>query len=261
MILFEDRIDAANQLARTVQEWLEDNKNKYTTNNNNADSAHDDIIVLALPREGVVIGDFISDILGAKLDIVVSRKIGAPDNPEFAIGAVMPDGSYFLNEDIVDMLNIPQSYITQQANIQKKEIQRRVQIFTGKSSKGDEVEGEAEKQNRGYYNSYYNNNNNFEGKIVVLVDDGIATGATMLSAAQWLKTKQNCCKILIIAVPVAPPPPSPSLQTSSNSNEDTVRKLNQIADKVIILYRPEPFYSVGQFYKQFEQVTDMEVRQ
>src|SRR5205823_8299677 len=118
-------------------------------------------------------------------------------------------------------------YITEQAAIQKKEIERRLQSFRG--------------ENTDYYHDY----NSFEGKTVVLVDDGIATGATILSAAQWLKTKQNCCKILIVAVPVAPPPPS----MSSSSNQDIISKLNQIADKVIVLYRPDPFYSVGQFYE------------
>jgi putative phosphoribosyl transferase len=232
MPLFEDRIDAAKQLAKRVEEWLEQ-RQKSTKN-----AAADDIIVLAIPRGGVVVGDVISNILGAKLDIIVSRKIGAPDNPELAIGAVMPDGRYFLNEDIVDMLNVPKYYITEQANIQKKEIERRLMTFKAKED------------------SDYSNNN-FEGKTVVLVDDGIATGATIISAAQWLKTKQNCCKMLIVAVPVAPPS-SPSPQSSSS--EDIVSKLNQIADKVIILYRPEPFYAVGQFYRIFEQVSDNEVR-
>ena len=72
-----------------------------------------------------------------------------------------------------------------------------------------------------------------------------------------VKTKKNCCKILIVAVPVAPPPPS----IPSSSNEDIVSKLNQIADKVIILYRPDPFYSVGQFYRHFEQVNDAQVKE
>jgi putative phosphoribosyl transferase len=159
----------------------------------------------------------------------------------------MPDGSYFLNEDIVTMLNVPQSYITQQAHIQKNEIERRLQSFRG-ISKGEENSS-----------SYYNDYNNFEGKTVVLVDDGIATEATILSAAQWLKTKQNCCKILIVAAPIAPPPPPPSLQSSSN--DDIVSKLNQIAGKVIVLYRPELFYSVVQFYEHFEQVSDSEVKE
>ena len=123
MLLFKDREDAAKQLARRLkEEWLDkrynakDKQQQQKSNNN--------IIVLAIPRGGVVIGDVISKILDAKLDVIVSRKIGAPTNPELAIGAVMPDGSYFLNKDIVNMLNVPQSYVIEQANIQKKEIER-----------------------------------------------------------------------------------------------------------------------------------------
>ena len=246
MALFEDRVEAAEQLARRVQEWLDNNdKNIEVTRQRpklegwESQNDNDEFIVLAIPRGGVVIGDIVSNMLHAKLDIVVSRKIGAPDNPELAIGAVMPDGSYFLNQDIANMLNVPKYYITEQSNIQKKEIERRLQSFRG--------------QNSDYYHDY----NNFEEKTVILVDDGIATGATILSAAQWLKTKQNCCKILIIAAPVAPPSP-PSMQSS---NEDIVGKLNHIADKVIVLYRPEPFYSVGQFYEHFEQVEDAGVKE
>src|SRR5215217_5755345 len=217
MVLFRDMVEAAEQLASRVQEWHNNRETgRQKVELQQESHIDDDVIVLAIPRGGVVIGDIISNTLHAKLDIVVSRKIGAPDNPELAIGAVMPDGSYFLNEEIVRMLNVPKSYIIEQANVQKKEIERRLQSFRG--------------QNSDYYYGY----NNFEGKTVVLVDDGIATGATMLSAAQWLKTEQNCCKILIVAVPVAPPPASPpSIQSSSN--EDIVSKLNQITDKVIVL--------------------------
>ena len=247
MTLFEDRIDAAEQLAKRVEESIDKNVGKWRREleqRKQQQTSNDyDVIILAIPRGGVIIGDVLSSMLGAKLDIIVSKKIGAPSNSELAIGAVMQDGSYVLNKDIIGMLNVPPSYITEQANILKKEIERRLQSFRGE---------------REEHSSYYNDYDRFEGKIVIIVDDGIATGATMLSAARWLKTKQNCCKMLIIAVPIAPPP-SPSLQSSSN--EDVVSKLNQIADKVIILYRPEPFYSVGQFYKQFEQVSDAEVRE
>jgi predicted phosphoribosyltransferase len=233
-MLFKDREDAAKQLVRRLEkEWIDkeyntkDKQQQQKSNNNN------NIIILAIPRGGVVIGDVISNILDAKLDIIVSRKIGAPTNPELAIGAVMPDGSYFLNKDIVNMLNVPQSYIIEQSNIQKKEIERRLISFRGGSKKGE--------------NMFDYDNNSFEGKILILVDDGIATGATMLSAAHWLKTKQNCCKMLIVAVPVAPP--------------DTVNKIKEVSDKVIVLYSPELFGSVGRFYENFEQVSDNEVRE
>jgi predicted phosphoribosyltransferase len=111
MALFRDRVEAAEQLAGRVQEWLDNNNNRKTGRQKmelqqELHTDDNDIIVLAIPR-GVVIGDIISNALHGKLDIVVSRKIGAPDNPELAIGAVMPDGSYFLNEDIVNVLNVP----------------------------------------------------------------------------------------------------------------------------------------------------------
>jgi putative phosphoribosyl transferase len=223
-MLFDDRVDAAKQLAeRLKKELLHNNmaiQGEQIEYNNT-------VIILAIPRGGVVVGDVVASMLGVKLDIIVSRKIGAPDNPELAIGAVMPDGSYSLNRDIVDMLNVPRSYITEQANIQKKEIERRLRTFKVEDS------------------DYYNND--FEGKTVVLVDDGIATGATILSAAHWLRTKHNCCKMLIIAVPVAPP--------------DVIDKINELSDKVIVLYTPEIFGSVGRFYRNFEQVSDAEVRE
>src|SRR5919198_579376 len=237
-MLFDDRVDAAKQLAVRLKEWLDINvpiQGEQLKYNNT-------VIILAIPRGGVVVGDVIASMLGVKLDIIVSRKIGAPNNPELAIGAVMPDGSYFLNEDIVNTLNVPQSYITEQVDGLKKEIELRLLHFRG------EVKG---KESTGYYNYY----NHFEGKTVILVDDGIATGATIFSAAQWLRAKQNCCRILIIAAPVAPP------LSLRSSNDDIFSRINQIAHKVIILYRPDPFYAVGQFYQYFEQVSDDEVRE
>jgi len=183
------------------------------------------IVVLAIPRAGVVIGDVIATKIHAKLDLVVSRKIGAPIDPEVAIGTVMPDGTYFLNEDIMQTLYVPQNYIDAQVNTQIREIKRRLISFRGSMEYDNEL----------------------NGKTVVLVDDGIATGATMLSAAQWLKTKQNCQE-LIIAVPVAP--------------RDTVERLKQVVGnnyKVLVLYSPEPFIAVGQFYGEFGQVSDVEV--
>lgn len=214
--IFRDRIDAANELAEKLKQQLKKPEDRDSSS----------IVVLSIPRGGVVIGDVVADKLIAKLDVVVSRKIGAPIDPEVAIGAVMPDGTYFLNEDIILTLNVPQNYIDTQVNEQLKEIERRLISFRGSKEYDREL----------------------NGKTVVLVDDGIATGATMLSAAQWLKTKQDC-RELIIAVPVAP--------------HDTVDRIKQIVgnnDKVIALYSPEPFIAIGQFYGDFGQVSDDEVR-
>jgi putative phosphoribosyl transferase len=211
-VLFKDRTDAANQLAERLY-WL---KNEIQENKSS-------VVIVAVPRGGVVIGNIIALQLGAKLDLVVSRKIGAPFNPELAIGAVMPDGSYFLN-DVAEMMNVSQDYIGSQIEKEVKEIDRRLIEFRG---------------NREYYNK-------LEDKIVVLVDDGIATGATILASAKWIKAKHNC-KQLIIAVPLAP--------------REILEDLNRAADKVIVLYTPEPFGAVGRFYHDFNQVSDDEVKE
>jgi predicted phosphoribosyltransferase len=215
--LFQDRIDAAKQLAKNLR-WLKEEAQKEK-----ADDENNSVIVLAIPRGGMIIGDIIASELGVKLDVVISRKIGAPLNPELAIGAVMPDGSYFLNE-VADVMNVPQHYIDSQTNIELKEIDRRLIDFRGSRDYGNEL----------------------GGKTAVLVDDGIATGATMLASARWIKEKNNCKKLLI-AVPVAP--------------RDILEDLNGIADKVIVLYTPEPFGAVGHFYQDFAQVSDQEVKE
>ena len=211
-VLFRDRADAAKQLAERLY-WL---KNEIQENKSS-------VVIVAVPRGGVVIGNIIASQLGAKLDLVVSRKIGAPFNPELAIGAVMPDGSYFLN-DVAEMMNVSQDYIESQIEKEVKEIDRRLIEFRG---------------NREYYNI-------LEDKIVVLVDDGIATGATILASAKWIKDKHNC-KQLIIAVPLAP--------------REILEDLNRAADKVMVLYTPEPFGAVGRFYHDFNQVSDDEVKE
>jgi putative phosphoribosyl transferase len=211
-VLFRNRTDAAKQLAERLY-WL---KNEIQENKSS-------VVIVAVPRGGVVIGNIIASQLGAKLDLVVSRKIGAPFNPELAIGAVMPDGSYFLN-DVAEMMNVSQDYIESQIEKEVKEIDRRLIEFRGE---------------REYYNE-------LEDKIVVLVDDGIATGATILASAKWIKDKHNC-KQLIIAVPLAP--------------GEILEDLKRVADKVIVLHTPEPFGAVGRFYHDFNQVSDDEVKE
>jgi len=203
-LIFQDRADAAKKLAEKL-EWLK----------------KEEPIVLAIPRGGVVTGDVIATALGTKLDVVVPRKLGAPYNPELAIGAVMHDGSYFLNTDIIGMLNVPQDYIDAEIAVQMKEIERRLVRFRG--SKKYEL----------------------QGKTILLVDDGIATGATMFAAAQWVKKQKP--KKLIIAVPVGP--------------TETIDKLKEVADEVIVLLSPLLFGAVGEFYQDFAQVSDDEVRE
>lgn len=217
-IIFQDRIDAGKRLAKKLS-WLNQDQLKEER-----DRSQQSIVILAIPRGGVIIGDVIASELNAKLDIIVSRKIGAPDNPELAIGAVMPDGSYFLNQRLVSMLNVPQNYIQIQAHEQIKEIDRRLMAYRGSKEYDNE----------------------FEGKAVVLVDDGIATGATMTASAKWIKNKQQC-KRIVIAVPVAP--------------AEILDDLNRVADEVIVLYTPEPFIAIGRFYEDFAQVSDNKVKE
>lgn len=202
--MFKNRGDAAKKLAKKL-EWLK-NENP---------------IILAIPRGGAIVGNVIALELGAKLDIIVSRKIGAPDNQELAIGAVMHDGSYFPNERLMIMLNVSQNYINQEIDTQMKEIERRLVKFRG---------------NKEY---------DLKGKSVILVDDGVATGATMLVAALWIKNQKP--KKLIIALPVGP--------------KETLDKLTEVADKVIVLHSPVIFNAVGEFYQEFEQVDDYVVQE
>lgn len=200
-MIFNDRVDAAEKLAKKL-EWLRG----------------EDPIILAIPRGGVIIGDVIAKALGAKLDIIVSRKVGAPYNPELAIGAVMHDGSFFPNTDIIEAMNVPKKYIEQQVASELKEISRRLMKFRG---------------TKDY---------RLEGKTVVLVDDGIATGATIFVTLQWLK-RQNP-KRLVVAIPVGP--------------KDTIEKLSRVAE-VVVLDSPSFFNAVGEYYDTFEQVDDYRV--
>jgi putative phosphoribosyl transferase len=212
-VKFQSRMDAGQKIAERLIGLKEDLIGKRNHS----------IVVLAIPRGGIIIGDIVASELAARLDVVVSRKIGAPNNPELAIGAVMPDGSYFLNQEIVDMLKVSQEYIDLQVVTQKKEIERRLTSYRGKKEYDNE----------------------FRDKIVILVDDGVATGATILASANWIKIKQQCKK-LIIAVPVAP--------------SSILENLNEVADDVLVLFAPKDFMAVGAFYHEFSQIRDDEVK-
>ncbi|HJT09670.1 MAG TPA: phosphoribosyltransferase family protein [Candidatus Nitrosotalea sp.] len=200
-MIFNDRVDAANKLAKKL-----------------ADLRTENPVILAIPRGGVVIGDVIAKELGAKLDIIVSRKIGAPDNHELAIGAVMHDGSFYPNTRIIDALNVSKEYVEQEIKSELKEIERRLMKF---------------REHTKY---------EIENKTVVLVDDGIATGATILAIIEWMKKQHP--KRLIVAIPVGP--------------RDTIERLSKIVE-VVVLDIPESFKAVGEFYNEFEQVEDSQV--
>ena len=218
-VLFQDREQAGHELAKELTEVLK--KNQIDLSN-----AANEVIVLAIPRGGVILGDIIANHFKCNLDVVISRKIRAEFNEEFAIGAMMPDGSYFLNEEITRLFNFSQAYLEKEIDFQKKEIKRRLIEFRGDISYHDK----------------------FEGKVVVLVDDGIATGSTIIASAEWVKNNCNC-KRLVVAVPVAP------------ARDETVKKLEKIADNVVILYMEEVFSAVGLFYRYFDQVSDETVNE
>ena len=201
--MFADRRDAGRQLAEKLLWVREEAKDLNRHDSGNL------IVVLAIPRGGVVIGDIIASSIGAKLDIVVSRKIGAQFNPEFAIGAVMPDGACFLKAGTVEALQVPEQYIAAQVEEHTNEIRRRLEVYRG-------------------HKEY---DNKLEGKIVILVDDGIATGLTIFAAAQWVKAQK--CKQLVIAVPVGP--------------KETIKKLKKFADTVVVIDAPMSFRAVGEF--------------
>lgn len=211
---FFDRIDAAKQLSEKIFEFLK-----------NHNILSEKILVLAIPRGGVVVADIIASRLNLDLDIVVTKKIGAPYNQELAIGAVLPDGSFYGNQHIINTLKIDKSYIDSERMRQKEAIEHRMYNFRGTKE----------------YKA------NFEDKILILVDDGIATGATIIAAVEWLK-KEKHPKKLIIAVPVAP-------------KDEIVEILKKISDNVIILKEIRDFNAVGQFYENFQQVEDNEVRE
>lgn len=212
--VFENREDAARRLAERIRTLLYQNRKKDIINRSNT-------TILAIPRGGVITGDVIASILGLNLDIIVSRKVGAPDNPELAIGAVMHDGRFYANIDIMNILQIPDEYVKENLAMQMKEIQRRLWLFR------------------------HSQEYDLAGKTIILVDDGIATGASIFVAIQWIN-EQNP-KSLIVAIPVAP--------------RDAIQKLKEKKgiDQVVVLETPEPFGAVGAFYEDFSQVSDDEV--
>jgi putative phosphoribosyl transferase len=181
----------------------------------------ENLIVLGVPRGGVVVAYEIARALDAPLDVYITRKIGAPYNPELAIGAVASDGTVFLDEGLVNRLGIPQEYVEAETARQRAEIERRLVEYRG--GRPPLV---------------------ITDRTVVLTDDGVATGATILATIRAL-VAQNPAE-LILAIPVGPP--------------DTVARLKKEVDELICLSTPRLFWAVGAFYIDFSQTSDEEVK-
>ncbi|WP_136646266.1 phosphoribosyltransferase [Tabrizicola sp. YIM 78059] len=182
-----------------------------------------DVVVLALPRGGLPVADEVARALGAPLDLVLVRKIGMPGNPELALGAIAGPGgqTMVLNEELVAAFGIDRDTIEAQAAPQRVELERRRKLWGGRLAPGA-----------------------LRGKTVVLVDDGIATGATMRAAIAAVRADKPAQ--VIVAAPVAPP--------------DVVAAMETLADQVVCLYMPREFTAVGLHYASFPQLDDEEVR-
>jgi predicted phosphoribosyltransferase len=177
-------------------------------------------VVLAIPRGGVEIGAALARGLGCELDVVLSRKIRAPHQPELALGAVSEDGDVYLNHFASAMTDVGDAYIEAERKRQLVEISRRRTMFRAVRPQAD-----------------------VHGRTVILTDDGIATGATMIAALHTVRAAG--AKEIIVAVPVGAP--------------DRIDAIRPLCDRVICLQEPEAFWAIGQFYRNFEQVEDERV--
>jgi putative phosphoribosyl transferase len=177
------------------------------------------VVVLGIPRGGVEVAAIVARALKAPLDVVIPRKVGAPGNPELGLGAVAGDVEV-LDERLIGMLGVSDEYLRGEIEMQRQEIARRSAVY-----RGDRPEV------------------SLEGKIAVVVDDGVATGGTAAAAVRWARARG--ASRVILAVPVAP--------------AEAVWRLSKEADEVRVLAQPEPFYAVGQWYRDFPQVEDRRV--
>jgi predicted phosphoribosyltransferase len=204
--MFKDRFDAGRQLAQHLTRYRD----------------REDALVLALPRGGVPVGYEVATNLNIPLDILVVRKLGVPGQEELAMGAIASGGFRILNEDIVSYLNLPPDAIEDAAARAKEEVERRELSYRG----GRPVP-------------------EVQARTVILVDDGLATGASMRVAVAAL-CQQNPNRI-VVAVPIG--------------SASTCHDLKRLADEVVCVETPEPFYAVGQGYERFDQTSDDEVRE
>lgn len=197
-MMFRDRIDAANQLVEKLEKY----------------KGQKAAIILAVPRGALEIGKVLAKKLKLPLDIALTKKLGAPGNPEYAIGAVSLTG-----EVLEDTMGIPENELQYEIKRLREELKKKYEMYHGK--KKPPV---------------------LKGKTVIIVDDGVATGRTLLATIEMIKKEKP--KKLVVAVPVGPP--------------DSIKMLKEHVDEVVCLKTPSPFFAIGMFYRQFDQVEDKE---
>jgi predicted phosphoribosyltransferase len=203
--LFLDRREAGRALASKLQAY----------------KGQPNVVVLALPRGGVPVGHEVADALGVPLDVFVVRKLGMPGHAEFAIGAIASGGVRVLSKEAIEWYRVPEDAIEAVARRELAELERREQLYRPGLPPLD-----------------------LHARIVILVDDGLATGATMRAAVQAVRTRQP--SRVVVAAPVGA--------------RESCADLRSVADEVVCAETPEPFWAVGQWYRDFSQTTDDEVR-
>ncbi|MDH2245445.1 phosphoribosyltransferase [Pseudomonas sp. GD03855] len=203
-IPFPDRVQAGEALAERLAQ----------------DGNWQDALVLALPRGGVPVAFEVAQRLGLELDILVVRKLGVPGNPELAMGAIVSGGVRVMNDDIVHYIHISKAEIDGTVAQETHELLRRERAYRGDRPRPA-----------------------IEGRAVILVDDGLATGATMRAAVQAVR-KMSAGSVTV-AVPVAAP--------------DSVALLEPLAERIVCLYLPHDLYAIGRWYQNFDQTSDRQV--
>ena len=206
-MIFSDRKEAAKELSKVLSDLIEDSEST---------------IVVGIPRGGVILSYEIARELGIKFSVVVVKKIPSPHDPELGIGAIAQDGTIVINDDLVLELGIGKLYIDEVVKRLKKEINKRLEFYGIEKS----------------------NLKKMKGKNVIIVDDGIATGATMEAAIRAIK--KNKPRKIIVATPVA--------------QKDVLEKLSKLVDKIVCINEVEMLGAVGMFYIDFAQVDDEEVK-
>lgn len=202
-MIFRDRLDAGEKLAELLSDYRGER-----------------LAIIAIPRGGVEVGYVMAMRLDAPLEVTVPRKIGAPMDPELAVGAVAEDGTIYVDEEVAGLVGVSLDWIRSEGERELREVRRRIELYRG---------GKPLPALKDY--------------IVILVDDGVATGATIIATARFLRKLEP--RRLVIAVPIAPP--------------ETLPKLSREVDDVRCVETPTPFFAIGQFYYDFSQLSDDQV--